>query len=321
MTSVARGKDGKRRVAMILSGGGARGAYEVGVLWYIFDDLTRILGGPPRIDILCGTSVGAINACYLAAHLARSGPRPAPARRPVERRRAHARARLRLPAGARRFRACSSAAATGTASSTCGPWRSSSSARSAGAPSRAACGAGMLRALTVSCTEVSTGRTVVFMQTSPDLARAHGRAAAHALPRRPHRPAPRARQRGDPAALSAGPHRRRALPRRRPAPEHAHRARAAARRDAHLRHRQLARGERARRARGRAHRDDARPGRGVLARQGAQRVPARPRRRRHRAPDADQQRPRRRHARVRRRLRRGAHAARRASAAPSSTAT
>ena len=50
------------RVAMILSGGGARGAYEVGVLWYIFDDLTRILGAPPRIDILCGTSVGAINA-------------------------------------------------------------------------------------------------------------------------------------------------------------------------------------------------------------------------------------------------------------------
>ena len=69
MTSLSR-KDGKRRIAMILSGGGARGAYEVGVLWYIFDDLTRILGGPPRIDILCGTSVGAINACYLAAHLA-----------------------------------------------------------------------------------------------------------------------------------------------------------------------------------------------------------------------------------------------------------
>ena len=57
-------------MAMILSGGGARGAYEVGVLWYVFDDLTRLRGGPPRIDILCGTSVGAINACYLAAHLA-----------------------------------------------------------------------------------------------------------------------------------------------------------------------------------------------------------------------------------------------------------
>src|SRR5258708_19530254 len=54
---------------MILSGGGARGAYEVGVLWYIFDVLTRILGAPPRIDILCGTRVGAINGCFLAAHL------------------------------------------------------------------------------------------------------------------------------------------------------------------------------------------------------------------------------------------------------------
>src|SRR6516162_8907644 len=60
----------RRRLAMILSGGGARGAYEVGVLWYIFDDLARLRGGPPHIDILCGTSVGAINACYLAAHLA-----------------------------------------------------------------------------------------------------------------------------------------------------------------------------------------------------------------------------------------------------------
>src|SRR6476469_1407652 len=59
-----------RRVAMILSGGGARGAYEVGVLSYIFDDLTRVRGAPPRLDILSGTSVGAINACYLAAHLA-----------------------------------------------------------------------------------------------------------------------------------------------------------------------------------------------------------------------------------------------------------
>jgi len=62
--------DNKRGLAMILSGGGARGAYEVGVLWYIFDELTRVLGAPPQIDILCGTSVGAINASYLAAHLA-----------------------------------------------------------------------------------------------------------------------------------------------------------------------------------------------------------------------------------------------------------
>jgi len=60
---------GRRRVAVILSGGGARGAYEVGVLSYVLDAFARTRGGPPRIDILCGTSVGAINACFMAAHL------------------------------------------------------------------------------------------------------------------------------------------------------------------------------------------------------------------------------------------------------------
>ncbi len=59
-----------RKVAIILSGGGARGAYEVGVLSYVLDDFARIRRRPPKIDILCGTSIGAINACYLAAHLA-----------------------------------------------------------------------------------------------------------------------------------------------------------------------------------------------------------------------------------------------------------
>lgn len=66
----APNQDRPRRVAMILSGGGARGAYEVGVLSYVLDSFARLRGRAPRIDILCGTSVGAINACYLAAHLA-----------------------------------------------------------------------------------------------------------------------------------------------------------------------------------------------------------------------------------------------------------
>ncbi|HMR76821.1 MAG TPA: patatin-like phospholipase family protein, partial [Polyangiaceae bacterium] len=59
----------RRSLAIILSGGGARGAYEVGVLSYLFDELTRTRGAPPKVDILCGTSVGAINSSYLAAHL------------------------------------------------------------------------------------------------------------------------------------------------------------------------------------------------------------------------------------------------------------
>ncbi len=62
---------GPRRTAFVLSGGGARGAYEVGVLSYLFTELPRLRRGRvPKIDILCGTSVGAINACYLAAHAA-----------------------------------------------------------------------------------------------------------------------------------------------------------------------------------------------------------------------------------------------------------
>ncbi|HVM95223.1 MAG TPA: patatin-like phospholipase family protein [Candidatus Acidoferrales bacterium] len=55
------------RIALVLSGGGARGAYEAGVLSYLFSDLRKRLGRPVHFDILTGTSVGAIHACYLAA--------------------------------------------------------------------------------------------------------------------------------------------------------------------------------------------------------------------------------------------------------------
>ena len=60
-------REGVRR-AVVLSGGGARGAYEAGVLSYIFEELPSELGFVPRFDLYCGTSVGAVHACYLAAH-------------------------------------------------------------------------------------------------------------------------------------------------------------------------------------------------------------------------------------------------------------
>lgn len=50
-------------VALVLSGGGARGAYEVGVLRYVRERLET----DTRFDIVTGTSVGAINGAYLAA--------------------------------------------------------------------------------------------------------------------------------------------------------------------------------------------------------------------------------------------------------------
>jgi NTE family protein len=51
---------------LVLSGGGARGAYEAGVMRYIREDLAGDLGGQVRFDIICGTSVGGIHACFFA---------------------------------------------------------------------------------------------------------------------------------------------------------------------------------------------------------------------------------------------------------------
>ena len=50
-----------------MSGGGARGAYEAGVVSYLFEEIPRLLGRPIHFDIVTGTSVGAIHACWVAA--------------------------------------------------------------------------------------------------------------------------------------------------------------------------------------------------------------------------------------------------------------
>jgi NTE family protein len=51
-----------------LAGGAARGAYEVGALEYIVEQVAADLGYDPPLDILCGTSVGAVNVGALAAY-------------------------------------------------------------------------------------------------------------------------------------------------------------------------------------------------------------------------------------------------------------
>ncbi|MCP5042726.1 MAG: patatin-like phospholipase family protein [bacterium] len=53
--------------AIVLAGGGARGAYEAGVLSFLLEDLPKRLGKPIDFDIVSGTSVGAIHAAFLAA--------------------------------------------------------------------------------------------------------------------------------------------------------------------------------------------------------------------------------------------------------------
>ena len=54
------------RLGLVLSGGGARGAYQVGVLKALAELLPRDAAVPFRI--LCGTSAGAITAAVVAAH-------------------------------------------------------------------------------------------------------------------------------------------------------------------------------------------------------------------------------------------------------------
>jgi len=54
------------KIGLVLSGGGARGAYQVGVLRAIARFLPR--HAPIPFKVICGTSAGAINAASLASH-------------------------------------------------------------------------------------------------------------------------------------------------------------------------------------------------------------------------------------------------------------
>ncbi len=61
--------------ALVLSGGGAKGAYEVGILKALAEGRSPATGGEPlEIEIFTGTSVGAYNAAFLVAQ---SGSSPA----------------------------------------------------------------------------------------------------------------------------------------------------------------------------------------------------------------------------------------------------
>lgn len=55
-------------VGLVLAGGSARAAYEVGVVRYVLEDVARTLGRDVPIDVISGTSAGSINAVMLAAH-------------------------------------------------------------------------------------------------------------------------------------------------------------------------------------------------------------------------------------------------------------
>lgn len=60
----------RKKIALILTGGGARAAYQMGVLQSVSAILREAGWSPDRnpYDIICGTSAGAINATALACH-------------------------------------------------------------------------------------------------------------------------------------------------------------------------------------------------------------------------------------------------------------
>jgi NTE family protein len=65
------------KVGLVLAGGSARAAYEVGVVQYILEDVARALGRDIPIDIISGSSAGSINAVMLAAHADKPSARAA----------------------------------------------------------------------------------------------------------------------------------------------------------------------------------------------------------------------------------------------------
>lgn len=152
-----------RRLGIVLSGGGARGAYEVGVLSYIFDELRSAQKDRIHVDIICGTSVGAINSAALAASMSEQ----AEGMRHLVRLWETLELDRVLNFGWRQ-----AAGITGLFSKRMSaglvdnspmeqlikrqvPWPAISRSLRRG----------HLRALSITCTEVSTGRAVLFMQT------------------------------------------------------------------------------------------------------------------------------------------------------------
>lgn len=69
------GDGGGHKQAMVLSGGGANGAYEVGVMRALFNGLCPTTGGAPlEPEIFSGTSIGSFNASFLVSRWGAGGP-------------------------------------------------------------------------------------------------------------------------------------------------------------------------------------------------------------------------------------------------------
>jgi NTE family protein len=60
-------RDMEGMLGLVLSGGGARGAYEAGVLRFVYGALAERAGKPMAPEVICGTSIGALNGAWVGA--------------------------------------------------------------------------------------------------------------------------------------------------------------------------------------------------------------------------------------------------------------
>jgi NTE family protein len=170
--SIALPEGPASRVGLVLAGGAARGAYEVGIVRYVLEQVSRALGRPVPIDVLSGTSAGSINALMLAAHADKPAERGAMLARqwtnlqledivrPSAREMLHVAARMLgrgapRTGGERRHR--------GGIFDPSGIERIVRASVPAGAIAQHM-RAGHLAAISISTTHVASGRTVVFVQ-------------------------------------------------------------------------------------------------------------------------------------------------------------
>lgn len=163
-------------MAIVLSGGGARGAYEAGVLSYILDEMNAGQDKQVHVDIICGTSVGAINSAALAGSMMEQ--------RLGIRHLVHLWQELGME-NVLEFSWRQAAALAGIVSSKAprslmngNPMAELISREVRWKEIRRSLAMGHLRALSVTCTEVRTGRAVLFIQTGPGTS-----LPAHAPPR------------------------------------------------------------------------------------------------------------------------------------------
>jgi NTE family protein len=159
-------------LALVLSGGGARAAYQVGVLSALAEQAPDL-----AIPILTGVSAGAINTVYLASHSGTFGQAVSDLREEWGRLTANrvyavrplnlGRAVLRWMANMLAFHRIPQPSLRGLMDSS--PLRGFLAACMDIEGIRRNVSAGRLRALALSATRYATGQTVTFVQGAPDL--------------------------------------------------------------------------------------------------------------------------------------------------------